>query len=537
MSKTLTKQTAAEEKIKASAMNSYRDAVELITTKEDPADYVRMRKDLGEWDDTDTRIFWKVYDDVYGDEKLRKHMADQKAIDAYAADLSGYPPLLRDVMVGIDLGRRDIFSAVTRPFNSESADKQNREASMIAEAHDRADDQVGAVGDLPDWLERGAMGASRSVYTASALSPMGGYGIIAGFGGIRGNQAITEATDAGLSGKDKWGYVGRSALIEGGIAGVFQKVGLGGFEKMMGGGMLTRAGAKEIFKQTGISLLQELPEEMITEVVDEYNQILSGVSSDEMSPERMGRLLLDTAIQTTMAVGWSGGVQGVTQQESLKKREAMAKSLADSLGFEYEAALGAVNRAATQKGNFVEVLGRELETENLKTTEGVERWASANLEQAKVIAGIEKPSRKDFDKAGLPRVSGKERASMAADLAEIVPILEDRSTQNEETSEVEPTEVEKTILADDEPTSQGGNGSASNVSQTDEVEPQKSTENAKEPTVKDSLTVPAPRTMSKEEWVESQLEEETTSESVVESQEEANEREALDNNKHCKKQG
>ena len=60
----------------------------------------------------------------------------------------------------------------------------------------------------------------------------------------------------------------------------------------------------------------------------------------------------------------------------------------------------------------------------LTSPKALEAWARGNPEQAKALAGNEKPSRKDFDKAGLPRLPAKSRQRITSDLKELLPEIE-----------------------------------------------------------------------------------------------------------------
>ena len=412
----------AEEVVKESVIASH----ELMDAGEKPNEYVKMRRELDGWGDVEQRAFWATYINVADQRnspKGQKAQRDKKAIESYAEELSTHPPLLRDILVGIDQGRRDIQSLGARVFGKgDAADSMNKEAELAEQARAQAAEKDSA----PDWLQTGASGAARSMFTASAMSPLGGYGIIGGFAASRANQAITESEEAGLKGRDKWGYIGRAAAIEGGIAGAFQLVGAGGFEKLMGGGGLSRPGFKAFLKQTGVSMLQELPEENITEILDEYNQIVSKIAPGELTKERVGRILLDTTVQTLLTIGATTSYQGATQQDALKMRKQLVDGMMSQYGFDEKTADAIYERAQKGKGDFAENLGREL-TEEHVVNDGLEAWARACPDEAQALSEIDKPTRKDFENAGLPRRPAKVRRRVAADLKEIVPLLNDSS--------------------------------------------------------------------------------------------------------------
>ena len=107
----------------------------------------------------------------------------------------------------------------------------------------------------------------------------GPYGAIADAAATEANTAITEGRDAGLEGKDLAKYVGRAATIEAAPAIIMQRIGLGGVEKALGapGKQAVRNGVRQGFKQAGVTAVQELPEELVTEISHNINQALSGV--------------------------------------------------------------------------------------------------------------------------------------------------------------------------------------------------------------------------------------------------------------------
>ncbi len=321
-------------------------------------------------------------------------------------------PVLSNVGAGISDAVSEVGSLVTRPFNPRKADEMNRELArkeqvrMVADTHDH----------VPDVLQSGTRGAARSITTAAAMAPLGSYGIIGGFAASEANRAATDAKDAGLRGRDKWKYVGRAAAIEGGVAGAFQLAGLGGFEKLMGGGAITRAGIKGILKQTGVSMLQELPEENLTEILHLVNADLSGIDPDALTAERIRDTLFQTTVQTMMTVASTSVGNGILNQPSIKAREQMVAGMAAAYGFDEQTANEVFDRAAKAKGDFEQNLGRELQVEAKLTGEPLKRWAAQHTEHAQTIAGLDKPSQSDFDRAGLPKRSRKARKRIADEL-------------------------------------------------------------------------------------------------------------------------
>lgn len=391
-------------------------------------------------------------------------------------------PVLENIASGISDAAVEGASLLARIQGAVGGGEERHE---LADYMNRAVDnreQVRSVIDtrdnFPDILQSGTRGAARSIAQATALASTGGgsAAVIGGFAASRGNQAITEAKDAGLTGSDKWGYAGRAAAIEGSIAGGFQLAGIGGFEKMITGGMgMTRAGLKGFMKSTGVAMLQEVPEEVITEILDEYNQIVSGVSPNEMTPKLAWEIIKKTTVQTLMTVGASGGIRATISQDALKNRDAFIDGLMDSNGLDRRSAEGVFERATKSKDEFTVALGRELEQEHTLTAEGLEEWVATHKDEATTLAGIERPSRKDFEKAGLPRRDGKVRARVAGDVAELVNLVNEEGNSESQTDDDTtgaPPDLSPTVGTDQDQASEGRKDDpVSNDTRDTEVKP------------------------------------------------------------------
>ncbi len=363
--------------------------------------------------------FYKARDAVSRAEKERKEMRERNLdISADAYIRGAQTPIIRDISPTLRNAGLQLGSLAMRPFDSEAADVLNREVSR--------DGEVSALADrsdiVPDILQSGARGAMDSVLKATALSPLGPYGIIGGFAVSEANSALTEAKDAGLTGKELRNHVGRTALIEGGVAGVFQLAGIGGLEKLLGTGKgLTRSGFKAWLKHAGkATFLEELPEEVITEITHGFNNVWSGVDPEEMSMDKAFQILKHTTVQTVMSMGATSSVHGAIQQKSLKQKEQLVSGFAELYGWNDEKVQEIVNRASNANGDFSENLGREVVNEAAVSPMGLAEWAIDNPEKADVLAQIEKPTRRDFREAGLPDRPSEERQRIANDLREIL---------------------------------------------------------------------------------------------------------------------
>lgn len=245
----------------------------------------------------------------------------------------------------------------------ERADALNRYSDAFEKA--AAETDKGAAG----FAAKAARGVSRSLPPALlAGATMGPYGAI-GYGvATEANQAVTEGKDAGLTGGQLTAYVTAQGAIEGTVSAIFQKVGLGGMEKIFtkGTGTALKSGFKEglfeVMKRTG----QEIPEELITEAGHAIAKRVAGVEKET----DWKNLALDTVAQTALTMGLveTPGLGRLAATE--KNRQAMWDQ----------------KRAAKT----------DLAAEMAKP-EFAQAWAAENPDLAARMAAIESPSRKDWE--------------------------------------------------------------------------------------------------------------------------------------------
>lgn len=452
--------TAEEQTGQKVIRESYPLSFELLKSGEPAEDYVQMKRELDGWGDMEQSAFWHAYTAA---SKHWKDNPDQRAISEYADKLAKGTPITRDIRLGLEQGIRDTTALGMRGAAVVSqlwdggelgftVDEINRETNRIEQAR-----AIAATKDnAPDWLQTGVAGASRSLYQAAALGPLGEFGIIGGFAASEANQAITDTNDAGLKGKAKWEYVGQAAVIEGGVAGLFSLVGMGGFEKMMGGGVAMRSGLKGLAAALGTVIAPELVEENITEILHAYNKIASGIDPEEMTKEKAYEIFKTTTIQTLLATGATSVFQSAKSQKSLKAMEGLARGWQEMYGWDEKFALNEVHKLAKKKGNFLENAGRFVEDQDRTSPVGLSKWMLANPEKAEVLSGIERPSRTDFTDAGLPKRGEDQRAKVASDLREL---LETEATAKAEvkayeerqgTADVEDVQTGETEQREDE---------------------------------------------------------------------------------------
>ena len=108
-------------------------------------------------------------------------------------------------------------------------------------------------------------------------------------------------------------YTIRAGMIEATPATVMQALGMGGFEKILGGlrksGVSKEAantatrGVMAALKQLGVSTIQEVPEEIVTEIGHNLHTGLSNVDPSLLTAEKMFDTALNTTAQTVMTMG------------------------------------------------------------------------------------------------------------------------------------------------------------------------------------------------------------------------------------------
>ncbi len=256
---------------------------------------------------------------------------EQVAATAIAHKLAtGIPnnPILRHVAGGLAqaggglkaLGHRVLslpmpaspgFQAITEDFReeqSEKADEANRATDIIAQALQQSDVMTGTEG-REQFAAHTVGGAARSLSQMAVAMPFGVVGMIGLASGVEGNQAITEAKDKGLTTPETLRYAATAAAIEGVIAGLFQKIGYGGLESLMAGKAVAGTGFRQAMRQAGIAQIQELPEEVLTEVLHNVNRYANEIDETALTKKALTRTIIDTIAQTVVSVGTVSGLQ------------------------------------------------------------------------------------------------------------------------------------------------------------------------------------------------------------------------------------
>ena len=228
---------------------------------------------------------------------------------------------LRDVFAVTHGLSSSLISASARlTGQTKVADYMTRYADALRQASAELD--VEEKHPLPPIVRRGFRGASESLGVMALAAPAGPYAIYTIFGLQEANQSITEGKDAGLEGADLWTYAVGQGVIEAGVGAVFQKLGFGGIESIVGGKVALAAGVSKALKQLGILTLQELPEELITELGHNVARAVSGVDPEATSTANLTQMAADTTVQTLITMGMvSGPMVAVAGMNNRTKKE------------------------------------------------------------------------------------------------------------------------------------------------------------------------------------------------------------------------
>ena len=285
-----------------------------------------------------------------------------------------------------------------------SADVMNRESGFLAQDLEKAYPKA--------WGgSKQLRGAVRSVIPTIIAAQLGGTPAAIGYAAAtEANQAYTDALDAGLDETAAKKYTLRAAAIEGGVAGIFQKLGLGGLESRAAAREFTKLGMRQSLKALGKDVMQEVPEELITEGLHAANESLSDVRPESLTKEALLERAGDTIMQTVFGVGMVHGTQ----------------QIAARIG-EQPGGVDRVQAALTQ------IAGQD--------------GAAADIVQTG------RTSRKPFEKWGVTGLSGPERSQIMDELVRqaATPVQESRGPEVagelQRLPEVPPPDVERPLQA------------------------------------------------------------------------------------------
>jgi N12 class adenine-specific DNA methylase len=160
--------------------------------------------------------------------------------------------------------------------------------------------------DFSPWLSRMYGGAAES-FLQMAGTPGGAYSKIGGAGVMSGNEALTTAEDAGLEGMAKYRYAGTQGLIEAGVAAIGQKLFGAGLESRLAGQRVAAETWKQLGKEVGKDALKEMPEEVVTAILQNVSSQMEGVSPN-LTMEDYVTQSVEAAVQAAMMAGMGGAM-------------------------------------------------------------------------------------------------------------------------------------------------------------------------------------------------------------------------------------
>jgi N12 class adenine-specific DNA methylase len=172
----------------------------------------------------------------------------------------------------------------------------NRQSGAFQDAREQARED-----DMSPWLSRMYGGASQSLLQTAA-TPGGAASKIAGAGVMSGNEALTTAEDAGLTGMDRLRYAGSQAIFEAGIAALGQKIFGPGVESRLAGQQIAAETWKQLGKNVGTDALKEMPEEVVTTILQDLSSKYEGISPDLTLGDFVANSV-DAAVQSAMMAG------------------------------------------------------------------------------------------------------------------------------------------------------------------------------------------------------------------------------------------
>lgn len=285
-----------------------------------------------------------------------------------------------------------IVSNIARLLGKDKyADTMNRAAVAVEQAQRERE----AGGPIPDILQSGLRGAGASLTTmipvgVAAGPALGPYAAISAATSQEMNRAITEGKDAGKTGNDLAAYVVEQGVMEGLPAGAMQVTGLGGMESLVGR-RAVYTGFKDALKRFGIQFTAEQIEEQITEHGHNIIAALNDVEPDALTPENIRRTTAETAVQTTIAMGFA---QAITAGQSSADHAEIETHIAEKRipsrrtwqRWKFPLKLG---KTKQQRELFTEELGNAIEREQAEASIEQPTGAPVTPEEAEGVLGPE----------------------------------------------------------------------------------------------------------------------------------------------------
>lgn len=217
----------------------------------------------------------------------------------------GLPAVLRNAHAALQEMGTDIGSMAARPFELAGYQGADELVMLGQEIEQAATEQDQT--DHGKFFGQSFRSVVRSLPPAALAARAGGPPAAIMYVALSSaNQAITKGRQEGLSGGKLAIYAIAHGVMEGGIASAFQRGGLGGLEKRLSAKLL-EDGLMPALKRFGVNSLQEVPEEVITEVAQ---AVVDGVAKvEELTPDNVKRAV---SVAATAAIMGAGAVEATT---------------------------------------------------------------------------------------------------------------------------------------------------------------------------------------------------------------------------------
>ena len=361
------------------------------------------------------------------DQKYQLQMASQAE-----GEMANLSPAMQNVVPAMVNAGGNLASLVNRAASrigvssllnggyDERFDKAADRALVAGEEYNKVAGRLDENGVLPETVNRGIRNMIETVPLMGATGGVGGpYAPIMIASVQEANQAIKSGRDAGLQGEELARYAITEGIVEGGISALFQKVGWGGFENIYGGKQVVKSGIKDGLKQAGISTLQELPEEVITELTHNTAKVLYGTQKDALSPEQIYNTVRDTVVGT-LITGATVNAPHVAQSMNFNENPKVSKQQNSTTKTSEVANI--VNDT-----NYSETVGKQINTTpDMNLLEKSERNIENGKEEtkrAKEVGVVDSGSTEERTDNGIPEPRNAEwiatagREQLAAELS------------------------------------------------------------------------------------------------------------------------
>lgn len=243
----------------------------------------------------------------------------EQATPGQRETIRGMGPVLGPAAAGLAQVGGSIASLASRPFSNDAADYFQARSQSFSDAVQ----ETAAEGSVvPEKVQLGIQGAVRSIVQMGATGAAGRAGtaltpiraMIAGAAVETYNSSLSEATAAGVTGKDRQEYAAKQAVVEAATTAAFQRVGqmipgFGGAEDALSKPLAAgfKAGMKDSLKRLPVAVVAENAEELTIAAAGELLRATELGQMERLSPENLQQIGYQTAITTTLTMGLAEG--------------------------------------------------------------------------------------------------------------------------------------------------------------------------------------------------------------------------------------